>query len=225
MRAYLSYPLDPAGFAWPGEPVVSIRQCTDIAQGAVCNTYCTELPNHFGTHYDAPKHFNNSGLRITELPMEYFIFDAPLVLELPKKPCEGVTVEDLKPYEAQIQKADLLIVKTGFCHVRREEPKVYQMQSPFFYPEACRYLVDTFPDLRCLGMDFLAIGSPCNDLSAPAHRTLLGCYTEKFITAIEDMDLLPLEDAPGRLRRVIAAPLRVLGLDSSQVCVIAEFDD
>ena len=39
------------------------------------------------------------------------------------------------------------------------------------------------------------------------------------------MDLRPLYGNPGRVKQVIAAPLRIVEMDSSQVCVIAELED
>ena len=226
MKEYLSYILDPKDLVWPGEPNIEVTQCTRIEGDSKCNTFCSKLPNHCGTHYDAPWHFNPNGVRITQLPIEYFWFEHVLVLDIPKKADEGVMPEDLKPFEAQIKEADLLLLKTGFVYVRRDDPELYQQHGPYISPEAAEYLVKTFPNLRTIGFDFLSIGSPANDLSAPAHQMLLGCYTDHFITGIEDMNLLPLYENPGRkLLRVVAAPLRIVETDSSQVCVIAEFED
>ena len=95
------------------------------------------------------------------------------------------------------------------------------MEGPFLTPETCLYMVNTYKNLKCVGFDFLAIGSPCNDLAAPAHQNLLGLNTENFITAIEDMNLSELK---GKINFVVAAPLRIVGVDSSQVSVIADLD-
>ncbi len=224
MKAFLSYPLDPQDLAWPGEPTVKVNRCTDIDdQGNGFSSFITELPNHCGTHYDAPRHFNKTGLDINELSMDYFCFDRVLLLDIPKKPCEGITVEELKPFEDAIQNVDLLLIRTGFEKVRKEDPKTYQMEGPFLHPDTCLYMVNTFKNLKSVGFDFLAIGSPCNDLAGIAHQNLLGCHTEKFITAIEDMQLEVLADK--KINFVIAAPLRVAGVDSSQVTVIADLQD
>ena len=225
MKAYLSYILNPAHLIWPGEPTLKIRQHTAIDETNVCNTFVTELYNHCGTHYDAPWHFNAEGLKITELPFEYFWFEKVLAIDLPKKPDEGIRPDDLKPFEEEIKKADLLLIKTGQSYLRREQPEMYQQHGAYLTPEVCVYLVETFPDLRTVGFDFLSIGTPANDLSAKAHQTLLGCYNGHFITAIEDMDLMPLYETDRKIARVIAAPLRIVEIDSSQVCVIAEFED
>lgn len=226
MKEFLSYILKPEDAVWPGEPSIEITQCTCIGEdGNFANTFKSILPNHCGTHYDAPFHFNANGPRITELPVEYFWFENVVTLDIPKAPEEGVRQEDLERKEEEIKKADLLLLKTGFYKYRSEEPKTYSARGPYMDPGACRYLVDNFPDLRCIGFDFLSIGSPCNDLSVAAHQALLGCYKDKFITGIEDMNLEPLYRIDKKIRRVIVAPLRMAKVDSSQVTVIADFED
>ena len=89
----------------------------------------------------------------------------------------------------------------------------------------CRYLVETFPDLRCIGLDFLSVGTPANRLSRQAHQILFGCHNGKYITAMEDMDLTPLFQTDKKLKTVVAAPLRLAGVDSSQITVMGEFED
>ncbi len=225
MRTYLSYILDPKDLVWPGEPNIEVTHCTEIKGDCKYNSFLSKLPNHCGTHYDGPWHFNPNGVKFTDLPMEYFWFDKVAVIDVPKKPEEGVMPEDLEPFREEIANADLLLIKTGFAFVRQNEPKVYQNNGPYLSPEVAAYLVETFPNLRTVGFDFLSIGSPCNDLSAEAHQILLGCRSDHFITGIEDMDLRPLYENKGKIKQVIAAPLRIVGVDSSQVCVIAELDE
>lgn len=225
MRTYLSYILDPKDLVWPGEPNIEVTHCTEIKGDCKYNSFLSKLPNHCGTHYDGPWHFNPNGVKFTDLPMEYFWFDKVAVIDVPKKPEEGVMPEDLEPFREEIANADLLLIKTGFAFVRQNEPKVYQNYGPYLSPEVAAYLVETFPNLRTVGFDFLSIGSPCNDLSAEAHQILLGCRSDHFITGIEDMDLRPLYENKGKIKQVIAAPLRIAGVDSSQVCVIAELDE
>ena len=119
--------------------------------------------------------------------------------------------------------ADLLLLKTGLCKIRDTQPRVYEAQGAFLTPEVCRYLVETFPDLKAIGLDFLSVGTPANQLSKQAHRILFGCHNGKYIPAIEDMDLRPLFETETPLKSVIAAPLRLGKVDSSQVTVIGEF--
>lgn len=225
MKTYLSYVLDPEDPVWPGEPNIEVTHCTQIKGDSKYNSFLSKLPNHCGTHYDGPWHFNPNGVKFTELPIEYFWFDNVAVIDVPKKDEEGVTPEDLKPFEKEISEAELLIIKTGFAFVREKDPARYQSHGPYIAPETASYLIETYPKLRTIGFDFISIGSPANDLSAQTHQILLGCHSKNFITGIEDMDLRPLYSENGRVKRVIAAPLRIAGVDSSQVCVIAELED
>ena len=223
MYKFLSYPLDPEDLCWPGEPVLRTRICTEIGEDSACMTGESVLPDHFGTHFDAPAHFHKGALKIAELPAEYFVHEKVLLLDVPKRPEEGVMPEDLKPQEEAIKGCTLLLLRTGFFQVKRKDPKVYQCQGPFLHPDTCEYLVKTFPGLRTVGFDFLSVGSPCNDLSTQAHQMLLGCHTEHYITAVEDMDLSAIGDRA--IRQVTIAPLRVVGMDSGQVCVIGDLED
>lgn len=224
MKVYLSYLLDEQSVVWPGEPTVQIRQTTSIAQDGY-NSFQAILPNHHGTHMDGPRHFNPDGPSLMDLPIEYFCFDHVAAIDVPKSKGEGVTHEDLKAWEAEIRSADLLLIKTGFCLQRDTQPRVYESEGPYLTPEACRYLVETFPDLRAIGLDFLSVGTPANQLSRSAHQILFGCHNGKFLPAIEDMDLKPLFSAKKPLKWVVVAPLRLSGIDSSQVTVIGELED
>ena len=224
MYVFLSYPLDPKDLCWPGEPVLKVRKCTEINGTDVKFETCESVvPDHFGTHFDAPRHVNVNGPRIAELPPEYFVHQKVLLLDIPKEARECVMDTDLKPYEDQIAQCTLLLIRTGFGKKKFTEPLLYQNEGPCLHPLCSEYLVKTFPELRTVGLDFLSVGSPCNDLSADAHQMLLGCFTEHYVTAIEDMDL----EAAGsrKIEEVTVAPLRIVGADSGQVCVIARMED
>lgn len=224
MYRFLSYPLDPKDLCWPGEPVLKVRRCTEIdGKDSKFETAESVLPDHFGTHFDAPAHVNKGAPRIAELPVEHFVHQDVLLLDIEKGAAECIMAEDLKPYEEQIQTCTLLLLRTGFGKYKFTQPLLYQNEGPCIHPECAEYLVKNFPKLRTIGMDFLSIGTPANDLSADAHQMLLGCHTEHYITGIEDMDLEAAEDK--KFRQVIVAPLRIVGADSGQVCVIAELED
>lgn len=220
MFQFLSHPLDPAGYAWPGEPVVKVEQCTEISDTCPFASFMTHLPNHCGTHMDAPRHFVPNGLNINQLPIEYFCHKDVLLIDVPKEAEQPVMPEDLMPYADQIKGVTALLVRTGFEKYRDTDQDAYQNHGPYMAPELGKWLCANFPNLLVIGMDFLALGSPCNDLPPECHRNMLGYYTEKFVTAIEDMHL---SDIPaGCLKQFFNAPLRVLGVDSSQVVCIAE---
>ena len=71
MFMFLSHPLDPEGYAWPGEPVVKTTQCTDVSDDCPFCSFVSELPNHCGTHMDAPRHFVKDGLSIKTMNLRH----------------------------------------------------------------------------------------------------------------------------------------------------------
>lgn len=229
MYLFLSHPLDPNGLAWPGEPVVQVKQCTDVSEDCPFCSFVSTLPNHFGTHMDAPRHFVKDGLSINELSMEYFCHDKAALLEIPKSDAQGITQADLEPFEETLKNVSFALLRTGFEQYKFTDPIRYQMEGPYIAPSAGRYLSEQFPNLKGIGMDFLAIGSPSSkvpegELPPDCHRNILGYYTGKFVTGIEDMHLSELPEG-AKIVRFINAPLRILGLDSSQVVCIAELEE
>ncbi len=229
MFMFLSHPLDPADLAWPGEPTVKTKRCTDVTEECPFSSFITELPNHCGTHMDAPRHFVKDGLNINELGIEYFCHKNVALLEIPKDNAEGVTADDLKPFADTLSKVSFALIRTGFERWRKEDPKRYQNEGPYIAPSAGDYLTENFPNLKGIGMDFLAIGSPSSkvpegQLPPDCHRHILGYYTGKFCTGVEDMHMSEIPKGK-KILQFFNAPLRIVGLDSSQVVCIAEIED
>ena len=122
MFLYLSHPLDPKDLAWPGEPTVKVTQCTEIlSDDAPFSSFITELPNHCGTHMDAPRHFVKNGLSINELPIEYFIHKQVALIEIPKTDAEGITQQDLEPYVDILGRVSFAFIRTGFEQYRKQD--------------------------------------------------------------------------------------------------------
>ncbi|MCH4072592.1 cyclase family protein [Pseudoramibacter sp.] len=226
---FLSHILDPDGYAWPGEPVVKVTQCTDVSEECPFCSFISELPNHFGTHMDAPRYFVKDGLSINELPIEYFTHTKVALIDIPKGPAEGIYREDLEPFADILSQVSCALFRTGLEKYRDTDQNIYQNEGSFIAPSAGDYLTENFPNLKTIGMDFLAIGSAsekCKEGELPpdCHRHVLGYYSGKFVTGIEDMHL---SDLPknAKISFFTNAPLRIKGLDSSQVVCIAQVED
>lgn len=228
MFTYLSHILDPADVAWPGEPTVKVTRCTDVNEQTPFSSFLTTLPNHCGTHMDAPRHFVKDGLSINELPIEFFCHKDVALLEIPKSDAEGITKEDLEPYADILAKVSFAFFRTGYEQYRTSDPARYQKEGPYIATSAGQYLSDNFPNLKGVGIDFLALGSPSSkvpDAENPknCHRYILGYYTGRFTTVIEDMHLSELP-VGAKIKQFFNAPWRIAGLDSSQVTCIAEIE-
>ena len=178
MYLFLSHKLDPEGFAWPGEPVIKVEQMTDVSEDCPFCSFISTLPNHFGTHMDAPRHFVKNGISINELPIEYFFHKETALLEIPKSDAQGITKEDIEPFADVLSQVSFALIRTGFEQYKFTEPERYQKEGPYIAPSAGIYLSENFPDLKGIGMDFLAIGSPSDkvpegELPPDCHRNIL----------------------------------------------------
>jgi arylformamidase len=222
MYKLLSYPLQETAPGWPGNFKAEITQNSSIANGDIANTFIIRTLNHYGSHMDGPRHFNNEGARLSELPLGTFIYEKPLLIDLPMGELGAVTASALKPYEAQIRNADLLMVRSGFAAQREQNPEAYESRGPSFAEDACRYLIDEHAHLKAIAMDWLSLATPSRpEETVNSHQILLGKYRPgKFICIIEDINLRELQ--AHQIHKVIALPLFMEKADSSPVTVIAE---
>ncbi|MFN8007209.1 MAG: cyclase family protein, partial [Terriglobia bacterium] len=90
----LSYPLsadmpvsDPILAPPIYEPIES------IARGDMANLYRLTMFNHCGTHIDAPNHYDLTGKKLVDFSIDHFIFEKPLLLDIPKMD-QGLITEE-----------------------------------------------------------------------------------------------------------------------------------
>jgi arylformamidase len=192
-----------------------------MERGDTSNLFVMQFSNHTGTHIDAPRHFVPDGPSIGEFRVEEFIFDRPLCVDLHLRDAELLRAADFEPYAAAISSCDLLLVRTGYTHVRRTDPLRYSNFGPGMSVEGARYLSTQFPQLRAVGLDTISLASMQHlDEGLEAHRILLGGKGRRFLI-VEDMnldyDLL-------HLRRIFAIPLLIDGVDSAPCTVVGVVD-
>ncbi|MGO4889875.1 cyclase family protein [Anaerobacillus sp. MEB173] len=73
-------------------------------------TMCTQ---HF-THYDAPAHFLEDGLKNHEVPIDSFIGEAVMFDMLHKEPGSYVTADDLIQTGVKVKEGDIAVIRTGW---------------------------------------------------------------------------------------------------------------
>ncbi|MCI8864165.1 MAG: cyclase family protein [Lachnospiraceae bacterium] len=228
MIQLISYPVRAKDPAWPGNPTIRLEPHTSIDAGDVANTYMIHIFNHYGTHFDAPKHFYGQGLPIASLPLERFFYESPLLLDIPKGAGEKVTGQDLLPYAGEIARCDLLMLRTGFSRMRVEDPNAYSYHGPALGSSGAKYLMDTFTNIKAVALDFISLASYGDQEDGNlAHQYMLGAFHSHYICIIEDVDLsrLPGQDelADTPVKRAAALPLFIEGVDSSPVTMWAEW--
>ena len=198
-------------------PGMQITPLKEISKGGSSNSYSLSFSNHLGTHVDAPNHFDPKGRRISSYGPENFIFSRPILFDLPKQESQLIRIEDLEQRAETIEKADLLLLRTGFQRYRKTDPKKYATRNPGISASGAEYIARSFPRLRAIGVDTISISAvEHREEGREAHRNLL---RDRDYFIIEDMDLA---QYPKNVGRILALPLFVEGIDSAPCTVIAE---
>lgn len=184
------------------------------------------LPEHFGTHLDAPAHFAHGLWTVDQIPPERFV--APLVVLDATAGARTnadyqITVEDIARWEqahGQIPPGAAVIADTGWG-TRWDEVKEYRnaddkgvMHFPGYSMEAAKFLVEG-RDVVGLGIDTLSIDyGPSKDF--PVHHYTLS-HSLYHLENVANLDHTPatgatLVVAPMKLGGGSGAPVRILAL-------------
>ncbi|MBZ5571329.1 MAG: cyclase family protein [Acidobacteriia bacterium] len=183
------------------------------------------LPEHFGTHLDAPAHFARGMWTVDQIPPERLI--APLVIldvtTAPKSnPDYQVSVEDVANWEqahGQMPENAVVIANTGW-ESRWNSPRDYRnadtkgvMHFPGYSLEAAKFLVEGRHVLG-LGIDTLSIDyGPSKDF--PVHQYTLS----RSVYHLENV--ANLEHAPAASGMVVVSPMKLEGGSGSPVRIFA----
>ena len=221
MYKLISYPIREGDAVWPESFTVALKPCNSMSGGNLNNTFIFEMNNHFGTHIDAPRHFVADGAHIAELPLDRFIFERPLLVDIPKESMEKIEARELAEFSDKIAGCDLLMIRTGFSKYRASDAETYAQRGPAVSSGAAIYLLDNFDGLKALAIDTLSLASYSDAQDGTlAHQYMLGMHHDHFACIIEDVDMRNLE--PDKISRVFAMPLFIEGLDSAPVTMFAE---
>jgi kynurenine formamidase len=184
------------------------------------------LPEHFGTHLDAPAHFARGMWTVDQIPPERLI--APLVILDVTAAAKGnsdyqVSVADVAKYEeahGQIPNNAVVIAYTGWDS-RWNSAKDYRnpdangvMHFPGYSLEAAKFLVEARNSLG-LGIDTLSIDyGPSKDF--PVHHYTL-THSLYHLENVANLARVPVSGAmvvvaPMKLENGSGSPVRILAL-------------
>ncbi len=189
----LTRPLGPGTRVYPGDPPVTVEEyALHRRDGYYARRIC--LPEHAGTHVDAPLHFTEGGLDAASLPAWRLIAPALVLGPLRGRVTAGALASMLRGCRAEVLRGWIILVKG----------------EPVLDEGAARLLLDA--GASGLGVETM---SP-DEEPYPVHRLLL----PHGIAIIENLDLSPLRACErltlfiGMLRLAggSGAPARVLGL-------------
>ncbi|HEY1264346.1 MAG TPA: cyclase family protein [Terriglobales bacterium] len=183
------------------------------------------LPEHYGTHLDAPAHFARGMWTVDQIPAERLV--APLaVIDVSGKVKENsdyrVSVEDIANWEkvhGHIPDYAVVMVKTGW-ESRWNSAKQYRnadakgtMHFPGYSEDAAKFLIGARNTLG-LGIDTLSVDyGPSQDF--PVHQFSLA-HSVYHLENVANLDRVP---ASGGI--VVVAPIKLQGGSGGPVRILA----
>jgi len=215
MNVLLSYPFTETTPHAPDGAPVKISAHARMARGDMSNSSVVSFWNHAGTHVDGPSHMVKDAPPLCSFGIDRFIYERPLLVDVPKSDSELVMPADLKAADC-----DLLLLRTGYSRCRNELR--YRDKSPGLSAAVAEFIVENFPLLKALGIDSISIAAPEHlGEGIEAHRILFKNRGRPPILLIEDLDLRSVNNP---IKKVYALPLLVEGIDSAPCTVVAELE-
>ena len=183
------------------------------------------MPEHYGTHLDAPAHFARGMWTVDQIPAERLV--APLaILDVSAKvkanPDYRVSVEDIADWEqanGHIPDYAVVMVKTGW-ESRWNSVKAFRnpdakgtMHFPGYSEDAAKFLVAA-RNVLGLGIDTLSVDyGPSQDF--PVHQFTLA-HSVYHLENVANLDRVP---ASGAI--VVVAPIKLEGGSGGPVRILA----
>lgn len=211
-----------------GEPApyfrdLSVQVVSDLESGTA--TACmVRIPDHAGTHVDAPIHMVAGGGSLESLDLAHLIGEAVVLDLVPGGDRDhGYTAAELAAARPPVERGDIVLIHSGFVDAGPGIP----MRQSYLTPEAATWLVDR--GARAVGVEppsvdhvrdgYLNRGwgekREGEDVPWPAHRILL----EGGVPIIEGLSRLG--RIAGERVRFAALPALIPGLSGCPVRAVA----
>jgi kynurenine formamidase len=208
----LSHPLTAETPVYPGDPVPNFSVATTIDNEGY-NLFNVILGSQTGSHVDAPYHFSNTGATVDKMDLNYFMGNTVIIDMTHKKSKEQFTLEEVKRYEKQIERAEIVLFNTNW-YKKAGTDEFYD--HPFLSKEAGEYLLSK--GIKTTGIDAINLDNtggtefPIHDMYSEAG----GIIAEN----LANLDQVDFDDP-----FVIFLPLTLIGCDGSPVRAVAcEFE-
>lgn len=181
------------------------------------NTTTLQIYSHALTHMDAPKHFLEGGESMEMMNLNRCMGAAEVIDVSHKLPNSFITVEDLFPHEARIQKGVRLLLRTDWdVHADLAD---YRTQFPRISSELAQWLVEK--GITLLGVETPSVAS-LSEVNYSELRTVHQTLLAADVVIIESLCNLRL--LPDTVT-FIAFPLKLEGCDGSPVRAVALIND
>ncbi|GAU09099.1 cyclase family protein [Desulfoplanes formicivorans] len=192
---------------FPGTPPVRIHTANTLDEHGF-EERLVSMSTHTGTHMDNPSHVLRGQGGLDTVSPERFMGPACL---LDARGKTEITENDLVPLEASLERADFLILRTGWQE--KWGTPAYFSGFPVLTRKAARYLAGF--GLKGVGVDAISMDR-MEDEELPIHRILLG-HNILIIENLTNVGELPREGfyftaLPLRIRHGDGSPVRALAV-------------
>jgi kynurenine formamidase len=217
---------------WPTEQDfrLVVQQEGDTPGGYYYSSNRIEMPEHGGTHIDAPVHFSKNGKRLDQIPIRSLV-GAGVKIQVTAQ-CAldrgyRITIQDLEGWEAAhglIPDQAVVLLDTGFARYwpsrqdylgteLRGEEGVGALRFPGLHPDAAAWLVRE-RRIKAVGIDTASIDYG-QSTTFETHVALLSHNVPVF------ENLADLHSLPHRGFDVIALPMKIAGGTGGPLRIIA----
>ena len=172
----LTQPLGPRTVLWPGTGSFATEPVGVLERDGYYSRRIA-LPEHSGTHFDAPAHFAPGGARVHEIPAERLVVPCAVVdvrAEAADDPDFALDAGRLARDEAEhgrLPEGGALLLRTGWdAHTGDADRYVESMRFPGFAPDAAELAIER----GCVGLgtDTLSVDAG-RDAGFPVHHLTL----------------------------------------------------
>lgn len=226
----LTHELDSQAPYWPEGSAQSPFHATVVAtfEHDGYSARKLEMPEHFGTHMDAPAHFDAKGATVDQIPAERLLLAAVVVdvsEAVKSDPDYCVTPADIEKWEkvhGPIPAGSMILVRTGWAERWPSQARYMNQDAqgvlhfPGFSVEAAQYLLARAHP-AAIGIDTASLDYGPSKHFEVHHLTMsAGLY---HLENVANLDQLPATGAvvtalPLKLRGGSGSPTRLLALVS-----------
>jgi arylformamidase len=195
----ISVTISPSLPIFPGDPRVGIDPVCRIAKGDQANVSRISLSSHTGSHIDAPRHFDDRGLSLEDIPLSRLLGPS-LVVDL-----RGVSVIDRQTLAAlPLEGVERLLFRTDNSSLW--SGKGFNENYVHLCSDGAELLAAK--GVKLVGIDYLSIEK--FDGNGAVHRLLLG----NSIIILEGLNLDGIEAGEYEL---LCLPLKIEAGDGAPV--------
>ncbi|MFN3267163.1 MAG: cyclase family protein [Deinococcales bacterium] len=190
---------------WPGDVPVHYTLSAEIAKGAAVNVGKLTMSTHTGTHVDAPWHYDASGVRLHEIPLETWVGPC-LVVDV----CGATKLEPSVLVGQDLRDVTKVLFYTGQPNTWHTFPLEWACIDPALPPY-----------LAALGIDLIGTDAPSadslNSKDLPGHAALAR-------SGVCILESLALEGVVAGRYRLICLPLNLEDADGAPArCILERF--